>query len=331
MHFLLLILTLCYVQGILEAVPEKDVEALVPSLSVTAKKHLESMTADQMDANWNLNDYFGSVFIINLARCPDRLTYIKEQLNGIGCKEFTVFKAIDGRESVSEEVWKKFKLNWAKLDLSTEEGNARFDNQRRGEAGCYLSHYNIIKGVKEKFDKAFKTYQEAIAEKNEDMKKEAYQDLLKYRSVMILEDDIGFGLRDESRVNTSLKGSGKIFYEAISDLPAEWDMFYFMTYCRKETPNEVYKPHLIKVNCGFSAIAYVVNYSMYDRLVKELAAIEDPNCHFVLPVDSLYAKIHSKCRCYAVSPSIAYQKIGMSTINSSFTSEVIQFQPLPPL
>ena len=202
-----------------------------------------------------------------------------------------------------------------------------YDNQRKGEAGCYLSHYNVIKGVRKTLQ-SFKSLSNCHCGKNENLKREAYQDLLRYRSVMILEDDTGFGMMNADRVSASLKGSGRIFYEAMSEMPDDWDMFYWMTYCRESLPNETYKPHLVKVNGGFSAIGYAVNYLMYDRLLQILAIIEDENNHLLVPVDSIYAAIHREFRCYAVIPSIAYQKIGVSTINSSYTPEVIRFSTL---
>lgn len=318
-------------EGAEKTISLEDVTVIFPSEAAKAKKDLETLSPEQMDADWKLNEYFGSVVTINLPRCPERLVSITEKFREIGCKQFDIFKGIDGRVEVPEWIWQKFYLNWGGLDLSTEEGKAQYDTQRKGEAGCYLSHYNVIKGIKENFDKALKSYLKAVVEKNEDTKKTAYKDLLKYRSVLIVEDDTGFGLMNDDRMAASIKDAGKAFYHAMSEIPDEWDMFYFMTYCRSITPNETYTPHLAKVNAGFSAIAYAVNHLMYDSLLQTLSAIEDPKNESMLPIDSVYAEIHQKHRCYAVIPSIAYQKIGVSEINSLIIPELIQFQPISPL
>ena len=74
----------------------------------------------------------------------------------------------------------------------------------------------------------------------------------------------------------------------------------------------------------------MVNYTLYDRLLQKLAVIEDPNTPLVMPVDNVYVTTHPESRCYAINPSLAYQKIGNSMINSTYTPEMLQFQPLPP-
>lgn len=304
---------------------------LIPNHAKMAQNSLEFKNPDTFDHDWKLNSYFGSVFAINLPACKERLESIKEQLQAIGCKKFEIFEGVDGRKDVDEAIWKKLKLNWARLDLSTPEGQARFDRQRQGEAGCYLSHYRIIQLVKSRFDAALKTYRDAKTVGDEALQKKAYKELLKNRSVLILEDDTAFGLVASDGQSASLESAGKIFRSAMAELPPKWDMLYFMTYSRKICPNEPYSPHLIKVNAGFSAIAYVVNYSLYGKLIQELSKIENPNVHTIMPVDSVYADLHRFHRCYAVLPSIAYQKNGMSTINTVITPYLLQFQPYPPM
>lgn len=126
-----------------------------------AETHLKDLSAEELDANWHLNEFFGSVFVINLPQSQDRLARIRGALSQVGVEDFEVFPAIDGRKDVEEKLWKKMDRNWAKIDLSTLEGQRAFDSQRQAEVGCYLSHLHLIQAVKERFDYAIKDLREA--------------------------------------------------------------------------------------------------------------------------------------------------------------------------
>jgi hypothetical protein len=73
-----------------------------------AQNHLETMTSSELDANWKLNEFFGSVFVINLPHATLRLEQVKESLKSIGVQDFEVLPAIDGRKDVDESLWKKW-------------------------------------------------------------------------------------------------------------------------------------------------------------------------------------------------------------------------------
>lgn len=302
--------------------------ALFPNHQAIAASQLMLWSPEKLDQDWQLNTLFGTIVIINMEDRPDRLKFVTENLKKVGAKDFEIFKAVNGRKDVPEALWKKMGMNWAQLDLTTEEGRKQFERQRQGETGCYISHYRIIKLMKERFAKAQQDLKTADEKQDPALKKAAFEALLKNRSVMILEDDNGFGIVAPDHLSATLNKTGTLFREALKEMPKEWDLFYFMTYAHPSRKNQPFSPHLAKVMGGYTANAYVINYTMYERLEKELGKLFLNETVNVEPVDNVLANAHSSCNCFAISPSIAYQASGESIINGTKNSYLFQLQPL---
>lgn len=257
---------------------------------------------------WGLEESFGSIYVINLDRAEQRLEKVTRDLQSIGVERFERVSACDGQTDVPEQIWRKMLRNWRKIDTSTPEGLAALEKQYRGEAGCYLSHYRLIKSVKECYDRA-------IAEGDE-------KKIKKYSSVLILEDDNGFGIVNPDKTAFSLAGCGALFKQVISELPPEWDLLYFVA-------NETGKAkqvtaHLYKLERAVMMNAYAVNHTMYGPLLEQLKKIEDPAIQEVLPVDLELAELHTSHNCYVISPAIAFQYDGESYIGSKFRANLRQ-------
>jgi GR25 family glycosyltransferase involved in LPS biosynthesis len=291
-----------------------------------AREQLESLSHHILDKDWMLYDYFGCLYVINLPESKDRLEIIKNDLKGIGVGKFDVLPAVNGRTSVPEEIWKKMKQNWAKYDLSTESGRKKFKSQRQGETGCYLSHLNLIKLVKKRFDKAIRKLQRAILAGDHKAIKAASTQARKYSSVVILEDDNGFGIVAKNKQKASLNKVGKLFRKAMAELPKDWDMCYFMAWSRR--PEKKISPYSVKLRCGLYNNAYAVNHKFYSEAIALLERIYDPKVTHVQPLDAEFGDIHHMYKCYAVTPAIAYQKGGVSNITSHSWKRFRQIQPI---
>lgn len=108
-------------------------------------------------------------------------------------------------------------------NLSKKRGRKKFKRQRQGEAGCYLSHLKVIKLAKKRFDKANYKLQEAILAGDNEAMQAACTQARKYSSVMILEDDNGFGIVAKNKKKATLNKVGKLFRKAMAELPQDWD------------------------------------------------------------------------------------------------------------
>jgi len=143
------------------------------------------------------------------------------------------------------------------------------NNWSAGAAGCKLSHINLIAECREK----------------------------KYKSVLILEDDVTFVSDFPSK-----------FQELMGAVPDSWDMVYFGG---NQQPGSLipYKGicHKVKV---YSTHAYAVKDTMYDLIVDYIGP---QSC----PIDVAYVgeiHRHDKYQVFGAYPQIAGQEIGYSDI-----------------
>lgn len=291
-----------------------------------AREQLESLSRAAMDENWMLYDYFGCLYVINLPESTVRLETITKDLKDIGIEQFDILPAINGRTSVPRRFWKKMKYNWANFHLSKKSGREKFKKQRQGEAGCYLSHLKVIKLAKEHFDEAKDMLRQAILEGDNEAMQAACAQARKYSSVVILEDDNGFGIVAPNKQEATLNKVGKLFRKAMAELPQDWDMFYFMAWSRQ--PEKRISPHIVKLREGLFNNAYAVNHKFYATAIAHLERILEPEVNSVLPLDAAFGEIHRKYHCYAVTPAIAYQKEGVSNITSHNWRRFRQIQPI---
>ncbi len=299
-------------------------------IHAVAKNDLATLSPEVMDRKWMLDKYFGTIAVINLPQAVERREGILKQFELIGTKNFEIFTAVDGRTELPKEVWNKFFRNRDKIDTTTEEGQQALDRVHQGEAGCYMSHYRLIKKVKESFDNALSELKKAQASH------QAYKDVAllakcerrvrQYSRVLILEDDTGFGIVNKARTKATTEGAGQILRKALSKLPKDWDMLYLVV--QPIYPPIAVGPHLCRLSDSWSMVAYAVNYRMYGPLIEILEKIEKPSVKKVYPVDKEVAFRHSSFNVYAVVPSLVYQQTGPSCISDHSSEKLWQGQPM---
>lgn len=300
------------------------VHAIAINHQGAARKQLESMCEKELDADWKLEDFFGTIFVINLPQATERRARIEETLKAVGVKEFEFFSAVDGRKDVPKALWKKMDLNWARHDLSTEKGQKAFNSQRQAEAGCYLSHLGVIKTVKKRFEEAKREMAHLLLKGGSpEAIREVLQKVRKSSSVLIIEDDNGFGIVDKD--TPSLTGVGLLFRKSMQELPHEWDMLYFMA--KSMEPEEPFSTHLVKLTGAIFTNAYAIHSRFYDKVVNHLEQIYDPQfLSFKAPYDGFLGRLHRRNRCFAINPSIAFQRDGVSSIVGWVCSSNRQYQ-----
>jgi len=295
------------------------------TLRAIAKRHLKTMSKRALDKDWKLNDFFKRIVVINLVQATARKNRIIEQKKMIGNPTFRFFKAIDGKTSVDESIWKKFTSNRENYNPDTDEGKHALERFHKGEAGCYLSHYSVIRHTKECFDKALQNF--TLAKKMRDAKKikQAKRKLNRYSRILILEDDAAFGLVDEEQNQASPKKTGYVLRKALAHLPDDWNILYFMVHATK--PSKKVSVHLRKLTTSWSAVAYAINYTMYDALLGRLETIFDPKILEIYPIDTEISELQKHYKTYAIYPSIVYHQDGTSAISGRFRPELWQGQP----
>jgi hypothetical protein len=248
-----------------------------------ATTQLKNMSNAELDEDWTLYDFFGSIYVINLPEEKKRLERTRKALGQVGVKDFVVFPAIKGSEEVEERIWKQMSTNWAGYDLSTFEGQRDFDKQSKAETGCYLSHLKVLETVRDQFEQAKVLLLSAREENNKRKIRNAKKMVKKYSSVLIIEDDNLFGIVNPDLVSAKLSGVGVLFRKAMKELPKKWEMLHFMALPIR--PSRPFSKHLVRnTQCVFLN-AYAVNYLMYDTLVNHLNKIYDPNNIHLSPVD----------------------------------------------
>ena len=292
--------------------PEIDPSRFAIDIQELAARDLATMTEDELDTHWKLNEFFGSIYVINLPQAKERLSSITDALKAIGVHDFKILEATDGRKEVPENIWKKMYRNWAKIDVSTIGGQERLDSQHQAETGCYISHLKILQEVNKKFKQALLDLKKAYSSNDHEKIQRAIIQIKENCSVLILEDDTGFGIVDESRLTSTLKKTGIIFRKAMQECPKDWEMLYLMGWAKE--PSIRISPRIKQLVRGSNANGYAVSYRMYDILCKHLEKIDDAKETKVNPVDDEIGLLHRTHRCYGIDPSIAYQREGTSSI-----------------
>lgn len=295
-------------------------------LGYIADAHLDTMSPEALDKDWRLHEFFGTIVVINLPQAEQRLKKITKQLHRIGTDSFEIFRAIDGRKELPPSIWKKILGNRDRLNDRTKSGKKAIDLVHQGEAGCYMSHYSLLKSIKEKFDKALSELEEAKASHNEELIQQSIQNVRKYSRVLILEDDVGFGIVNHRRKIAVRKGTGRLLRQALSEVPENWDILYLIVNPTNAT--KPYSPHLRRMRLSTCAAAYAVNHTMYAPLLKKLAKIEDPEIERVEPVDIAISRIHFLHKVYAINPCLVYHQSGPSQISANVREYLWQGKPI---
>lgn len=296
--------------------------------SVIVKKHLGTMTDEELDTDWKLNELFGSIVVINLPEDTERLYRVTEELNRVGVFDYEVFPAINGRKELDASIWRKFHSNREEFDINTPEGQQALNRLHQGEAGCYMSHYKVIQYVNESFDNALKQLRNAMKKGDQNAIWNAKKLVRKYSRVLILEDDNGFGIVNDDGISSSKAGTGRLLRQALLEIPEDWDMLYLMCAAHEKTKST--SPRLRRLKKSVFLNAYVVRHTMYEPIIKALKKIEDPQVTNVSEVDKAISNIHHRHKVFAIYPSVAFQYDGRSSISSMDTNKLTQCQPIFP-
>lgn len=301
--------------------------AHLPSLRSLAQNDLKTMSDDSLDSNWKLHEFFGTITVINLTRATERLKKVTNELQQVGtpADRFELFTAIDG-QLLDDATWQKIRSNREFINTKTAHGRRVFEKVRRGEAGCYLSHYRLICKMKEAFDNAVAELTLAEAANDSKALKNARRNVRKYSRVLILEDDCGFGFVDKKKNTASRVGTGRVLRKALMQVPNDWDMLYFVVFPTESTTKIA--TNLYQIGNSWSAVCYAINHTMYDALIDHLKGIEDPLVKKVMPVDNAMSFIHHQHNVYAVFPSLAYHEKGDSQISPNPLKKKWQGQPV---
>ncbi len=303
-----------------------EIEWDVP-LHLIAEQQLATMTQEELDKDLRLEDFFGSIYVINLPSAKDRKEAILKELQQVGVQNVEFFVAVDGRKELEENIWKKFKKNNRdRINGDSPAGRIALENYHQAEAGCFMSHYTLLKQIKESFDNAMEQLRKAEIGLNQDAIKEAKIKLKKYCRVLILEDDAAFGFVNSKGTKASKDKCGQHFREAIRNLPENWDILYLVVNAAE--PAIKMTKNLYKMNQSWSLTGYAVNYTMYEPLVNELQKIEDPNVAYLLPVDTFISIIHHLHNVYAIYPSLVYTQDFPSQISPISRNKLWQGQPV---
>jgi GR25 family glycosyltransferase involved in LPS biosynthesis len=305
-----------------------------------AQDELYEQSPRQLDHDWGLKKYFGKIFVINLDKDQKRLESITNELKKVGIEkeQFERFKAVYGATDLKPEVWNRIRDNSFWFQNFGKEG-LDLDKQRKSQAGIWFSHRKIIEKAKCEYDNAMKLFVEA--KKNFDNAPEqdkhierhnmenAAKKVQEWSSVLILEDDNGFGIVTEDKKNSTLKNTGTYFRKAIKELPEDWDMVYLMSahfggifntkYC-VGAPQSSSK-HLRKLEWGVCLNAYAVNAKMYDRLLEVFRKIDNPNARLEA-VDNEIAALQSSSQSFVLGRPLAYQYPEVSSVTQKKGEEL---------
>lgn len=335
-----------YLQTIIN--PSMPVDPLEIDHQGLANRDLQTKSPEELDRDWNLKDYTGHIYVINLDDRPNqngvvgdsnkkRFEAVTQNLNLIGTKrsDFERLPATYGKYDLDHTYWDRMHDNT--LGLS---GEAKL-RSHQAQTGILMSHYRAIKNAHENYtkymtelDAAQLTLQQATSDDARTAARikceEAARKVKEYSRVLILEDDNGFGLvtkkNSSTRAQVTQKNAGVLFRKAMQELPHNWDMLYFTAVeCERggvfwlSLPHKFSK-HLDKLDYGVCANAFMVHHTAYERILKSLSAIDDPTKK-LKPVDHLYGRMHHRMKAFASYPPLAYQGVGISTVSDGKLDE----------
>jgi GR25 family glycosyltransferase involved in LPS biosynthesis len=170
------------------------------------------------------------IFLLNLERRKDRLEIFKKTYNLN--MPFTTIKAVDGKLLIFNDLLQNNLLgNVGKNSIFNIKNNKsrkhHYELTHNGSIGCYLSHINIWKNIKDN---------------NLD-------------NVLIFEDDTKMNKINLNEINYRL-----------ADLPKNWDIYLLsnpkLCYYKKKVNNK----NLFKVKRFFLLNAYIINQSGIDKI-----------------------------------------------------------------
>ena len=178
----------------------------------------------------NIKNKIEKIYLLNLERRKDRLDFFKKTYNLN--MPFTIIKAVDGNSLNINELLKNNLLgNVGKISIYNNKNNKsrkyHYELTHKGSIGCYLSHINIWKNIK-----------------NNNL-----------NNVLIFEDDTKMNKINLNEINYRL-----------ADLPNNWDIYLLsnskLCYYKKNVNNK----KLFKVKRFFLTNAYIINKSGINKI-----------------------------------------------------------------
>lgn len=207
-----------------------------------------------------IEDYFDKIYCINLKNRKDRWEESQLEFENKGITSVNRFNAISAIPKDLER--------YGTFNLSTKEVN--YKKKIAGTIGCLQSHLKVIKMAKK----------------------------LKYKSILILEDDVHF-----------CEDAQKKFSKAIDQIPPKWCLLYFGGN-EKGKPMQV-NQEIYQVSHMLMSHAVAIHFEIYDELIRLLEVCSKP-------VDEYYAMIQKKHPCYVIYPYLAWQRASWSDIEQRF-------------
>lgn len=117
-------------------------------------------------------------------------------------------------------------------------------------------------------------------------------------NALILEDDIEFDERWITNLDI-----------AMGNMPV-WDMLYLG--CNHVTKPIAFQANVVKVTRGFTTSSYAITRNFAQMMIPELEKLTNQ-------VDVSYASKHRTHKCFAIKPSICWQRADHSDIQGGYT------------
>ncbi len=287
-----------------------------PSLSIgeMAKDDLASKTVQELDSNWELQKYFGHIKVISLNPLSERFQNCQNELAKVGLNpwDYEVFPGVDGSTLPTSLLLRVHDFRLLSLP------------DKQGRAGCIMAHYNAIKESAEKYEQAQENLKRLLQENGSaEEVEQAQTELKKYETGLFMEDNNAFG-RLKGQI-PDLTEEGVRFRKILSELPDDWDMFYFMTlpmrvpsvsslFSKPQDPVMPFSTHLRQLNYGVVLKCYAVHAKAYrwilEHFEKYLSSLYRP----VPPADHIVAELHSTMKCFAPAQALSYRYSSKSAV-----------------
>ncbi|CAI8006303.1 Procollagen galactosyltransferase 1 [Geodia barretti] len=172
-----------------------------------------------------------AIYVVNLARRPERRARMTTLLDEMGYN-YTIFNAIDGRNL--NDSYLEDELGIRYLDIELDEFEANNKKMRKGQVGCFLSHYTIWKKMLEE----------------------------KQETILVMEDDVKFK-------TFFSRGLSEIIMDAKRNVP-DWDHIYLG---RVKVDRRAIEPHvpgtqwLVKPAHSFLMLCYLLSRRGAEKLI----------------------------------------------------------------
>lgn len=255
-----------------------------------AKEDLLSIAQELLDSDWKLKETFGQIKVITADAQSGRFERLKKELIKVGMTEeqFSIAPAVNGA-SLSSSLWGRAH-HW---------GDKDDERSKQGRMGCFMAHYDVIKASYEAWCEAQERLHLALHKADIDQNEieEALAEVRARSRLLVVEDNCGFGQADRDE-ELSVLEEGIRLRRALSELPSNWDMFYFVTMADDWGASELVSDDLVKLNYGVLTKCYAVQAPFYKVLLDHFESYlysDKP----IPPIDHVMAELHSSSHCYA--------------------------------